>query len=318
MVSRRRFLGGIGAAAACLALPSWPARAQGVIGALQGELASGRACGSEEAALRGTIARLSGISAPTRGVSVVVDIPSQHLAAYDNGDVVLESRVVVGNPDWKTPDLDTRISYVRFNPTWTVPESIIEARSWRSRLVRDSAYFENLDFRIGVNGAMVSPGEAARAGGRVGPFVQQPGRSNALGRVKLGLQAGGAIYLHDTNDHSAFDEDSRALSHGCIRVEEAVALAGWVLGIETAEAERLVRDGDRRDRTNMPSPVRLVTTYCTAWPDASGVIRYYPDVYGRDGAGSACRDGRVSGVERAPYREVGGYGAPADVIILRE
>src|SRR5690606_23975589 len=121
--------------------------------------------------------------------------------------------------------------FVRFNPTWTVPESIMRARSWRRKLAEDPAYSTRLDFRIGLDGRMVTPDEAAPHADRTGSFVQQPGPGNALGRVKLGLAQGESIYLHDTNDHSAFDESQRALSHGCIRVERAVELASWVLGI---------------------------------------------------------------------------------------
>lgn len=285
MLSRRNFLSSLGGLAMASALPGYisPAQASTVSDLLQAELDSGRACGSQAAAIRATLKRLETTVPPGAGRTVVVDMPSQHLGAYEDGNLVLESRVVVGDKGWQTPDLDTRISFVRFNPTWTVPESILKARNWRNKVDVDPGYFSKLNFKLELDGSMVDPEEAAGRGTSVGRFVQQPGPGNALGRVKLGLSAGGAIYLHDTNDHGAFDEDARALSHGCIRVEEAVALAAWTLGISDYEAEDLVSSDDRQDRSSLPSPVRVVTTYFTAWPDASGNILYYPDIYSREG-----------------------------------
>lgn len=250
---------------------------------LEAELASGRACGLRDAALRGTLARLAGAKPPKTGRAIVVDIPSQHLAAYEDGDVALESRVVVGDPSWRTPDLDTSVTFVRFNPTWTVPESILKARSWRSRLASDPAYFERMRMSVEVGGRMLEPYEASGLAARAGRFVQRPGPGNALGRVKLGLAAGNAVYLHDTSDPGGFGEDARTLSHGCVRVERAMDLAAWALGMTPDRADGLLNGDDRTDR-RPPAPVRVVTTYFTAWPDDYGRVRYYDDVYGLDPA----------------------------------
>ena len=298
MLSRRNFLsslGGLTLASAFGGLVS-PARASTVKDLLRDELESGRACGGHATAIRATLQRLESTVPPGAGRTIVVDMPSQHLGAYEDGNLVLESRVVVGDKGWQTPDLDTRVNFVRFNPTWTVPESILKARGWRNKVDEDPGYFSRLNFKLELDGSMVDPEEASGRGSNVGRFVQQPGPGNALGRVKLGLSAGGAIYLHDTNDPGAFDEDARALSHGCIRVEEAVPLAAWVLGMSDFEAEDLVAGDDRRDRSDMPSPVRVVTTYFTAWPDANGDILYYPDIYGREGRSTdGCETGHNAG-----------------------
>lgn len=285
---RRDFLLGSAALATAAALPMRPAIASDAASILRAELESGRACGANAAAIRGTLSRLASARPPGAGRTIVVDIPSQHLGAYEDGYMALESRVVVGDASWKTPDLDTRITFVRFNPTWTVPESIIRARSWRDKLANDPGYFTRLNFKIALDGEMVSPDVAAARAGSAGSFVQQPGPGNALGRVKLGLAQGDAIYLHDTNDPAAFDESQRALSHGCIRVEQAIPVAAWALGMSDSEAYGLIDADDRTDRRNLPAPVRVVTTYFTAWPDASGNILYYPDPYGKDGSNQGC------------------------------
>jgi murein L,D-transpeptidase YcbB/YkuD len=279
-IDRRRLGTLLAASLAGLAIGGGRALA-GTRAMLEAELAAG-ACGERAAALRGTLARMAAARPPLTGRAIVVDIPSQHLAAYEDGKVVLESRVVVGDATWKTPDLETAVTFVRMNPTWTVPESIVAARGWRSKLARTPGWFEGNNFDVEVDGRLLDPASASGGAERARRFVQRPGPGNALGRVKFGLAAGGAVYLHDTSDPDGFDEDARALSHGCVRVEEAMRLAAWTLGMPFAEARDLLMADDRRDR-RPPSPVRVVTTYYTAWPDAGGAVRYYPDVYGRDG-----------------------------------
>ncbi len=133
-------------------------------------------------------------------------------------------------------------------------------------------------------GRSLTPEEAASRGVRDARFVQQPGRDNALGSVKFGLRASQGVYLHDTNDRNGFDEDQRALSHGCMRVGRAMDLAAWALRIDGGEARRRVDADDRREHVP-DEPIRVLTTYFTAWPDGEGKVAYYEDVYGRDGGG---------------------------------
>jgi murein L,D-transpeptidase YcbB/YkuD len=308
-MNRRDLIAGAATVLASSLVP-WRSMAAGsdVLAALQDELASGSPCPAERTALRNTIRRMQSTRSPSEtGRTLVVDLPSQNLAVYDGRSIAFESRVVVGDRNWETPDLDTQVDYVRLNPTWTVPESILKSRDWRSKLRTDSDYFENLDFEVEVDGRMLSPTEAAATGGHVGRFVQRPGDKNALGRAKIGLKAGNAIYLHDTQDRSAFDENARALSHGCVRVEQILELAAWTLGMQSYDVEDLVSSGDRRDRRDIPSPVRVMTTYFTAWPDLEGTVRYYPDIYDRDGTGSRYCSGNV-----ATYRSAGTIDEPVD------
>lgn len=288
MTDRRNFIAGILAAAALPLGPAWAQSTRSNRQILEAELASGNACGRREAALRGTLARLARMRAPASGRAIIVDIPSQSLVAYESGQAVMESRVVVGDPKgWKTPDLETTAAYVRFNPTWTVPESIMTSRNWRGRLAREPRYFSRLNFAVELDGRLVEPEQAAPYAQDVRRFVQRPGKDNALGSVKIGLNAGNAIYLHDTSDPEGFDEDARTLSHGCVRVEKAMDLAAWALGIDVGRAESLLRSDDRTDR-KPASAIRVATTYLTAWPDASGQVRYWPDVYDKDRIGSRC------------------------------
>lgn len=277
-------------AAALVALPGLAA-AQESPGAISwikgilGEAANQSSCGSRAAAARGTLRRLGNMALPSAGKVLVVNIPSGVVTAYEDGEPVIESRAVVGKPATPTPELDTRVTFVRPNPTWTVPESILKAKRWRDKLASDPGFFEENGFDVVVGGRTVSPSDAASEGGPVSAFVQRPGPGNALGMLKIGLADSDGVYLHDTNDPGRFESEVRAASAGCVRMERVREIGAWVMGISEADMDALIEGGDIE--SHVPAtPVRVILGYWTAWPDASGRLRYYPDIYGLDGKGS--------------------------------
>ena len=305
MIGRRDFVvGGLVALAGLGASRAWAGVADVLGGALSGE------CGDRKRAIEATLRRMRSIAPPGRGRCVMVDIPSQHLALYHDGEPVLESRVVVGDRAWPTPIMDTRAAWVRLSPTWTVPESILRKRDWRGRLASDPGYFEDLGFLVELGGRMVPPREAASRARAVGRFVQQPGPTNALGTMKIALTAGNAIFLHDTSDHGAFDETRRDLSHGCVRVERAMDLAADVMGVPVERAWDMLEAGDRSNH-DPAGPTRVQTTYFTAWADADGRPVFYPDVYGMDGGTGDCPTGDASPLPT--YGAAPSYDAPETI-----
>jgi murein L,D-transpeptidase YcbB/YkuD len=99
--------------------------------------------------------------------------------------------------------------------------------------------------------------------------------------VKIAMRNAGSIYLHSTNAVEGFDDADRTDSHGCVRVEQAVELAAWILGVQPdGLASEL--DADVRAVRHGPEPVAVVFGYFTAWPDAADKVVFYPDVYRRD------------------------------------
>jgi len=256
-------------------------------GLLRDAAADPRVCGQADAAARATLARLEGVELPDSGKVLVVNIPSGVVTAYEDGEPVIESRAVVGQASTPTPELDTRVTFVRANPTWTVPESILERKGWRQKLADDPWYFEENGFDVVVGGQSLSPLNAAEYAWEATAFVQRPSPTNALGVVKIGLANSDGIYLHDTNDPGRFEAEVRAASAGCVRIERVREVAAWVLGIPEWEMDSLIDGGDVENRTP-PEPVRVVLGYWTAWPDATGALRLYPDIYGLDGDGREC------------------------------
>jgi murein L,D-transpeptidase YcbB/YkuD len=184
--------------------------------------------------------RLNGIQAaiPTRGKFVLVNIPSYELIALQDGQPVLRSRVVVGRPQWSTPEMLSPITGVRFNPSWTPTPSMIR---------NEAAHY------------------------------MPPGPDNPLGRLMFEMDNGELIYLHDTPQRELFRRPQRAFSHGCVRVEQARALAAWSLDVPEEEINAMIAQGSHSVPLTQEIPVMLV--YYTRFPDESGQLVSYPDIY---------------------------------------
>jgi murein L,D-transpeptidase YcbB/YkuD len=114
---------------------------------------------------------------------------------------------------------------------------------------------------------------------------QRPGPKNALGTLKLELPNRFNVYLHYTSAQSLFALDSRALSHGCVRVEQILPLASYALAHDPQSAISQLRsaiDSGSTQHLPLADPLPVYFVYWTAFPDADGTLEYRPDIYGRD------------------------------------
>lgn len=226
---------------------------------------------AEVMALRGSLARLARTEIPVDGKLVLVNIAARTLAAYRNGIPELEMRVVCGRPSTPTPVRADRVEEILFNPTWTPPPSILREPIWRARAA-DSSYLRAYGFSRTSSGGL----------------IQAPGPRNVLGMVKFRLAAGGAIFMHDTNERASVTGEDRLLSHGCVRLERPLELAAWMMNADVSQSVA-TRISGQRAGVVPPEPVPVALAYFTAWPDASGQLRFHPDRYGLDGGGRAVR-----------------------------
>ena len=239
---------------------------------------------------------------------VVVNIAAQQLWAV-GGDSVLYMRICCGAVPTKTPLLHSALSYMQVNPEWSIPFNII-----KTDVVHhggDSAYFARNRYSIidrsssdTLNAKEVSA-ERLRSGQvRV---VQKGGAGNSLGRIVFRFPNNFSVYLHDTNNRSAFNRDRRTLSHGCVRVQKPFDLACFLL----PDADEWLKDRLRismdmppvtdqghawlRSHADEPRPYKLLTyhditpkvplyiVYFTAYPNpATGAVELWPDLYSYD------------------------------------
>ena len=235
--------------------------------------------------LRLALERLRAMPRDWPATRLVVNIPSATLALYRDGKVALVSRVVVGDPNHPTPVLGSAISSVLFNPPWTVPASIVR-KEIQPRLLKDPGYLSRTHFRLLGRGDGSSDGidwsktDILANGWQV---QQQPGPWNALGTLMFDFPSPFAVYLHDTPGRSALARSDRGLSHGCVRVEAANALAGAVLGAEASpEAIQKIVAGGQTERHALKQPMPVYLIYMTAFIGEDGGVEFRDDLYGRD------------------------------------
>jgi L,D-transpeptidase YcbB len=196
---------------------------------------------------------------------IEVNVPGFSLAVMDGDTVVHEARVIVGKPDWPTPIFSSVMRYVLINPSWQVPDSII-----KKELMPKLGSLSRRGY------------EVKTVGGRL-TVRQLPGEDNALGRFAFMFPNDYAVYLHDTPARELFDEETRAFSHGCIRVEDPLSLAELVLNGEAGKwtAERIEAAIGGPERTVfLPRPLPIHIEYFTEFVDEFGELQERPDVYG--------------------------------------
>ena len=229
---------------------------------------------------------------------VLVNVPGNQLDLVVDGRRELSMKVIVGSKKDPTPELDAMIESVELNPYWNVPESITREELARKELERPG-HLESLGIRaftdVGADRelALSSIDWAAVAAGASDVFLRQdPGPKNSVGRFKIKLPNDEDVFLHDTPEKDLFDLAGRALSHGCVRLENALLLAAHLLEGDPEWSEEALAaalaSGERREiKLPRPTPVHLV--YWTAWVDANGDLQLRDDVYGWDASGSSLR-----------------------------
>ena len=179
------------------------------------------------------------------------------------------------------------MEYVAFNPYWNVPRSIA-GNEMLPKLWNDPGYLDRAGYEVrDRRGRRVSSYSVDwwNYTGRTMPYDirQPPGRGNALGAVKFMFPNKHAIYLHDTPAKNLFTKLTRAYSHGCVRVQTPRKFAEIVLGWNRSEVDAAI-DSGKNQQVTLERKIPVHLTYFTAWPDRSGRIKYYDDVYDRDAA----------------------------------
>ena len=219
---------------------------------------------------------------------VWINIPEYRLRVEDRGTTTLEMPVIVGKPTWQTPVFSSQIRHLVFNPPWNVPPRIA-AEELIPRAMADEGYFaaQGISWRGGTR--VASAGSGITDGGTVVTtprrLRQAPGPKNPLGRVKFNMPNPFGVYLHDTPNKDKFRQTSRSLSHGCVRVGNAPALAAALLGDmpEWDEGRRKSALADWSTRNvNLRSPVPVHIVYATAWRDPDGTVQFREDIYDSD------------------------------------
>jgi murein L,D-transpeptidase YcbB/YkuD len=194
---------------------------------------------------------------------IIVNVPSFHATLVQNGATRWKERAIAGKLSTPTPQLSALATGVILNPWWEVPKSIEHEAAGKKGFV-----------------PVVGPD------GEIQRWRQPPGPTNALGQLKFVMPNSKAIYLHDTNARSRFNDNVRALSHGCVRTQHIVDLATLLLGDDdgpwTSDKVQTTLSSRKTVQANFVKPLPVYIVYFSEAALVDGSIVDYKDMYGRD------------------------------------
>jgi murein L,D-transpeptidase YcbB/YkuD len=219
---------------------------------------------------------------------IAVDIAGFQVYEVDGTDITWASRVQVGKPFRKTPVFKSKIKYIVFNPTWTVPPTILQ-KDILPKVKKNPDYLRKMKISvIDSKGRTVDPKSVNWSKYKKNvpyTFRQEPGPHNALGRVKFIFPNKYFIYLHDTPSRSLFGRKDRAFSSGCIRVDKDLELAEILLDDPVKWSQQSIMDvlaTNQTRRVDLPKPKSVLILYLTIRFDENDSVVFKKDIYDRD------------------------------------
>jgi murein L,D-transpeptidase YcbB/YkuD len=232
-----------------------------------------------------------------KGEFVLVDVAGFYVSYFRNDEPIWTSKVIVGRDERETPIFRSKITYVVFNPTWTIPPGIL-VKDKLPELRRNPGALKRMNIRVlDRSGREVNPHSVnwnQYGPSRLPPyqFVQDPGPNNALGLVKIMFPNPYLVYLHDSPAKSLYEQDQRTFSSGCIRVQQPFELTELVLNDPQWNRQKIdAVIATKETRTvNLKTPIPVLLLYWTAQPRPDGQVVFRNDVYGRDQATLAALD----------------------------
>jgi murein L,D-transpeptidase YcbB/YkuD len=230
------------------------------------------------------------------GQYLITNVPEFQLRLTVNNNIIRTYKTIVGKPSSPTPQLAETVEGVIFNPTWSVPQSIVKGEGLGAKVLNNPAWAKTAGYKAtkGSDGTIW--------------VVQQPGPNNSLGVLKLDMPNPHAIFLHDTPNRNLFNLDNRALSHGCVRTERALELGMTIAilgqGASKDEAVAISTSGEYK-RVPVEKTMPVYITYFTMGRDIGGTLRSFSDLYGRDAPVLAALDApRVANRARTSSEKV--------------
>ncbi|SHF97816.1 Murein L,D-transpeptidase YcbB/YkuD [Flavobacterium fluvii] len=215
---------------------------------------------------------------------IIINIPEYKLRLINGEDTIRMYKVIVGRVERKTPILSSKLTHAIFNPTWTVPPTILKEDVIPS-ISKDLNYLVQTNIKIyDGNGDTVLAKDWTLSKANSYRYVQSPGTFNSLGMVKLTFPNRFSVYLHDTNHRDYFTKSMRSLSSGCVRVDKPLELAEYLLDdpaywnlekiTETLQSEKTKQIALKKEL-----PIHIL--YWTAWSKNNKLI-FREDIYKLD------------------------------------
>jgi L,D-transpeptidase YcbB len=241
--------------------------------------------------LKINISRLQTLTTNLGPRYVVVNIPAARVEAIENSIAVSRHTAVVGRPSRPSPDINSKIVEVNFNPYWTVPVSIVR-KDLIPLMEKEPDYLTKNHIRIfDLHRKELQPSQINWYSEDAVhyTFRQDPGDFNSLGHIRINFPSPYGVYMHDTPEKDLFGGDFRYDSSGCCRVQNVRQLVYWLLddtkGWPPAAVDQAIKSGDQVT-ARLAKPVPLHWVYVTAWSASNGIVQFREDIYDRDGVGA--------------------------------
>ena len=227
-------------------------------------------------------------------VHIHLNIPAFRLYLYDGKQLVTTMRVVTGKPDHPTPVFSDVMTSIVVNPSWRIPESIVK-KEMLKHLIKNPHYYDRQHKYLykgwGANSEKIDPStinwKKYLAKDKHIPyhFMQEPSRKNALGKIKFLFPNKYSVYIHDTPSKRLFFRETRAFSHGCMRIQkprellEALALYNSNINVD----KMMKKLGTNKNTSlGLRRKIPIDITYFTSFVDDYGNLHFRPDIYGYD------------------------------------
>ena len=246
--------------------------------------------GARLSQLRVNLVRLRAMASTLSPRFVMSNIPAAQIEAVENDVAVTRHTAVVGKPDRASPELNSKIVEINFNPYWTVPVSIVR-KDLIPKMQDEPDYLNKNHIRVlDPRGTEVSPSQVNwySQDATNYRFKQDPGSFNSLGTIRINFPSPYGVYMHDTPLKNLFGEDFRFHSSGCMRVQNVRELVNWLLqdtpGWSREQIAEVIKSGERKN-ARIAKPVSLHWVYVTAWATPDNVVQFRDDIYSKDGIG---------------------------------
>jgi murein L,D-transpeptidase YcbB/YkuD len=217
---------------------------------------------------------------------ILVNIANYQLDYINKLDTMLSARVIVGKQYHESPIFTADMSYIVFSPYWNIPSSIIKKEIVPS-VRKNPNYLDQKNMEVVTySGKAVDP-SSINWSSKSFPYLirQKPGGSNSLGLVKFMFPNQYSVYIHDTPSKALFTKEERALSHGCIRVQDPIKLASLLLKDNPEWTSKKIDEAMHQSNekiVNLDKKIPVILLYLTFWSDSNGKAYFRPDIYNRD------------------------------------
>ncbi len=220
---------------------------------------------------------------------ILVNTADYNLKVFENGEQTFSAKAIVGTAKRQTPVFSSMMKYLVVNPDWTIPPQILR-QDVIPDIIRDSSYLQKKNMKIvAYDGSTVDPLSIdwKHVSPSSFPYMikQEPGKNNALGRIKFMFPNEYDVYIHDTPSHWQFSKNIRPFSSGCVRIDNVRDLARHLLKDDpdwnTGRLDEALDNG-RTKTIVLKNPVPVHIVYFTAWADSDGTVYFGKDIYNRD------------------------------------